>query len=350
MSEWKNKCRNRNDIRRQLLATVSAGVLLAATSTTVNAEDDAAGHAPFWIDLGGQFVWNQNDQQAYLSPFVPAVPLPFEVVSPAEVEKPAHTGLDGNAKISFEPAASEWVFSAAITYGRSDRNRFLSQRTETPDTPTGVLVAYQNVTTKNSANHAILDFRAGRDVGLGAAINSTFNLGVRYVQFSAKNNVLLQSAPTNAGSPVPYHRVNAHLAADRKFDGVGPSLSWDASTALIGNQDKSEIALDWGVNGALLFGRQSVRGNHHATTVFYTRSYPKSSSHQSVPLNRKRNMTVPNLGGFAGLSWRTPNAKVSVGYRADFFFGAMDGGIDAARRENVGFYGPFASVSVGIGG
>ena len=59
---------------------------------------------------------------------------------------------------------------------------------------------------------------------------------------------------------------------------------------------------------------------------------------------------VPDLGGFAGLSWCVPNAKVAIGYRADFFFGAMDGGIDGAHRENVGFYGPFASISVGLGG
>jgi len=47
---------------------------------------------------------------------------------------------------------------------------------------------------------------------------------------------------------------------------------------------------------------------------------------------------------------RFPNAKISLGYRADLFFGAIDGGIDKVKRENVGFYGPFANISVGIGG
>ena len=42
--------------------------------------------------------------------------------------------------------------------------------------------------------------------------------------------------------------------------------------------------------------------------------------------------------------------EVDLGYRADVFFGAMDGGIETRKSENVGFYGPFASVSVGIGG
>ena len=32
------------------------------------------------------------------------------------------------------------------------------------------------------------------------------------------------------------------------------------------------------------------------------------------------------------------------------FFGAMDGGFDAANKENRSFYGPFATVSVGLGG
>ena len=350
MNELKNANRNRNHIRRQLLATVSASVLLAAISTAAKADDGTSDHAPFWIELGGQFAWDQNQQQAFLSPFVPATHPPFEIISPAQVEKPASTSLDGSAKISFEPVGTEWIFSAAITYGRNGRNQFLRQMTQQPDLGThGIYVAYQNVTSRNTANHAILDFQAGRDVGLGG-INSSINLGVRYVQFTAKSDALLQSQPTNAGFGHSYHRINAHLTADRKFSGVGPSLSWDASAAIIGNHDNGEIAIDWGVNGAVLFGRQSVRGNHQTTNAFYTSYIPRSYPKHSTPLSRSKQVTVPNLGGFAGVSWRYPNAKVSVGYRADFFFGAMDGGIDTAHRENVGFYSPFATVSIGIGG
>jgi hypothetical protein len=42
--------------------------------------------------------------------------------------------------------------------------------------------------------------------------------------------------------------------------------------------------------------------------------------------------------------------KVSLGYRADFFFGAMDAGIDSPDSKTVGFRGPFATVSLGLGG
>jgi len=103
-----------------------------------------------------------------------------------------------------------------------------------------------------------------------------------------------------------------------------------------------------------LFGRQKMRA-HHETSAHY-----KNYRHSSGPLPivyktphgaaRSRFILVPNLGGFAGASLRFPNAKVSLGYRADLFFGAMDGGIDMRKMENVGFYGPFASISVGLGG
>jgi hypothetical protein len=45
-----------------------------------------------------------------------------------------------------------------------------------------------------------------------------------------------------------------------------------------------------------------------------------------------------------------PNSEISLGYRADFFFGAVDGGLSTPEKETRGFYGPFAKISVGLGG
>ncbi|HUJ04303.1 MAG TPA: hypothetical protein VLW75_11735, partial [Rhizomicrobium sp.] len=72
-------------------------------------------------------------------------------------------------------------------------------------------------------------------------------------------------------------------------------------------------------------------------------------SQTSGGTSRSKDVTVPNLGGFAAVSWRYADAKISVGYKADFFFNAIDGGIDTRKEENRAFYGPFASISVGIG-
>ena len=66
--------------------------------------------------------------------------------------------------------------------------------------------------------------------------------------------------------------------------------------------------------------------------------------------DRSRSVVVPNIGALAGLSFNFSNAKVSLGYRADFFFGAMDMGIDTRDTSNVVFHGPYASVSIGLGG
>jgi iron complex outermembrane receptor protein len=115
------------------------------------------------------------------------------------------------------------------------------------------------------------------------------------------------------------------------------------------------------VNAALLFGRQKAQ-THHQTTAQYhphsgffpgTRPVERTTLYQNPATPdhmRIKSVIVPNIGAFAGLSFRYAAAKVSFGYRADLFFNAMDGGIDTANKENVGFYGPFASVSVGLGG
>jgi iron complex outermembrane recepter protein len=145
------------------------------------------------------------------------------------------------------------------------------------------------------------------------------------------------------------------IQTTRSFHGFGPSVSWDASALVAGSTNTAEFAFDWGIDAALLFGRQKA-SVHHQTTAHArptgNGSRPVYTVYQHAPPTsvRSRSVTVPNVGGFAGLSLKFPNAKVSLGYRADFFFGAMDGGIDAAKRTTTGFYGPFASVSVGIGG
>ena len=96
-------------------------------------------------------------------------------------------------------------------------------------------------------------------------------------------------------------------------------------------------------------------GHHQTAGIFYKTNdilkyHFTSHIHRSGNPDRSRTVVVPNVGGFAGASFNFSNAKVSLGYRADFFFGAMDGGIDTAKSENRGFYGPFAIVSVGFGG
>ena len=89
---------------------------------------------------------------------------------------------------------------------------------------------------------------------------------------------------------------------------------------------------------------------YHATGgPFSLNKHTSQYANPPVDLNRSQTVSVPNVGGFAGITFRYVDAKVSFGYRADLFFNAIDGGIDTRKSENRSFFGPFASLNVGIG-
>ncbi len=88
---------------------------------------------------------------------------------------------------------------------------------------------------------------------------------------------------------------------------------------------------------------QSSLAHFERPSSEYALIYQHSGAHSGV-----RTVTIPNVGGFAGVSYRIENFKVNLGYRADFFFGAIDGGIDTRKSETLGFYGPFATISIGF--
>jgi iron complex outermembrane recepter protein len=153
-------------------------------------------------------------------------------------------------------------------------------------------------------------------------------------------------------------------SAERSFKGIGPSLSWNATMPIAGDVQKGELDLDWGINGSILFGKQKANIHHHTTARYFKSKYyhsfitPGGYRHHDhyQPLydhnggrDQSRSGTVPNIGANIGLSYRIENTKISLGYRTDNFFGAMDGGIDKAKRTTLSFNGLYASVSVGIG-
>jgi hypothetical protein len=81
----------------------------------------------------------------------------------------------------------------------------------------------------------------------------------------------------------------------------------------------------------------------------YPERLAADSAYPPVNRTRSRMVVIPNIGGFAALSYRFPNAKLSAGYRADFFFGARDSGFETRSTADVGFHGPFATISIGLG-
>ncbi len=396
MSELIQKSNNRATVKWQLLASVSALALIANAVTQAKAEN--SDRPTVWIELGGQLNRLNDGFEYFVPDFTSMRPANF---SPSQkFEKPALYSLDEYGKIYFQPNDSGFAFSAIIRYGRSSVRRRVREQN-----PFEAAQSYSLYTSRsssyrplrqpraarfaetdagNSEQHLILDFQAGKDVGLGLFGKrglSAVSLGVRFAQFTDKSNIALKSDPDWRFQPktilfyglynlhvLPqaYHSNAGDFHATRSFKGIGPSVSWNGSEPLSGNAQEGELNIDWGVNAAVLFGRQKSRtqhmeavryndgGNGYLLNLFYGRAGWGTMTtvyHHTPPAQtRSRSVVVPNIGGFAGLSFRYDTAKVSFGYRGDFFFGAMDGGIDEHKSYGRNFFGPYASISIGLGG
>jgi iron complex outermembrane receptor protein len=389
------------------------------------------GKPPLWIELGGQLSILGNSQQTYSPPFLADVTEPKQLKA-LEDQQPPLYGLDEEAKVTYEPDGSDWVFSASVRYGRSSANRNRHQQTPNADVKVLPGITYAGIKTFNgvgfggysvypsrhvkfadglshqSERHTILDFLVGKDVGLGMfGLDGTSVLsgGIRVAQFVSKSNVNLNAIPDIHYPTAPianhaqkyqflhnkmrFHDYVGTAASKESFHGLGPELAWNASTPVAGNDtDNGEITLDWGANFSVLFGRQRARGSHQTVVNSYYLTHVHGSGfafggtafgtphHRVIPQyfrgpcthvlrtlaictqhinppqvhNRSRMVAIPNVGALFGLSYKYQNAKISFGYRADEFFGAMDGGIDTHKSENRGFNGPYATISFGLGG
>ncbi len=376
MSELKTTQNTDRGFRRQLLTTVCALALLTSVSARdVKAADSDADRPTVWIELGGQLVHVSGQGDNFPVGFLaqnPNSPV-LKPVSPLQAQNPPPFSFGGEGKVSFQPESSDWIFSAAVNYGRSSNFKHVDHQTNhtIPEIKYGLhpttVANFADTQAHHRESHAILDFAVGKDVGLGLfgrTASSTLNFGVHYAQFSSQATFDVRARPdllinyfyfgTVKVPEIYFHTYHATGKASRNFHGIGPSLSWNSSAPFAGNTHDGELTFDWGANAAILFGRQKTRVQHQesahfksqAFSKYYALDYQRSGEGHST----SRSVTVPNVGGFAGASWRIENFKASFGYRTDFFFGAIDGGIDTRKSENVGFYGPFATISVGLGG
>lgn len=384
MSELTQSKSQTSDLRWHLLTTASALALFTSVmGQGAHAAED--GDRPtVWIELGGQLERIDRAETVFAPDFVLAhETAPFNAVSPLTAQRPPRYGFGGEGKITFAPTGSDWTLSAAIRYGRSNAKKALHQQTTTNlvqktskyDDPIWGHHAFstRKVTRFNRADavigqsHAVLDFMAGKDVGLGSFGHngtSSVGFGVRIAQFQSKSNFGFKSFPdphysTQAIINDPgahHHSYFATLKAERNFRGIGPAIAWNASAAIAGQPDSTMLDFDWGANAAVLFGRTRVHGTYSSSSRYFHGSPfalpPPPTDHTTAhgAFGRSRSVVAPNVGGFAGLTLQRADAKVSFGYRADFFFGALDGGLEQRSKENIVFHGPFAKISVGLGG
>jgi len=329
-------------IRWQLLASASALAILANLAVAPAAVAD---DTHFSIELGGSYGMQAGGSTGWFLPFAAPgnngggggeggeggeggdatrIHSPFGP-NGAVLPTKARQSWDFVGSLKFQPADSDLIFSAGVKFGRTARHNTGAVFTQTTDYGTST---YSGVSTHRES-HVNLDFQVGKDFGLGMfglEGSSVFSAGLRYAHFTARTN-------TGFSTSTKYFTGFGATTARRSFTGVGPMISWEAS-APFGAMGSDSISIDWGVNAAVLFGKQRSAG-----ILVYDDGYTLATA-------RSRNATIPELGGFAGLSYRPADSalKVSFGYRVDAAFGVLDGGVfqrvDVDRIE----HGPFLKI------
>lgn len=387
MSELINAKSRGTNFRRQLLTNVSMLALIGAAYAPAGALASSADEdrPTVWIELGGQLERVDTPQSVFAPAFLELSP-PNAVSPMLNSQRPSRYSNGAEGKITFLPEGTDWVVSAAIRYGKTQSARH--QHYETPGLPTIFGTFNHKVTKRNPTKKVfgdgqansrqsdfVLDFEVGKDVGLGmfgSGANSVVSAGVRYAQFTFSSDTTLHARPIYGfNPPVTYGAGKYHRSArfaylqsyagvlhsKRNTHAVGPAVSWDASLPVAGSESGTMVDFDWGLNAAALFGRQRSHTDHrttgyslHYNLVAGTRVAMPAHYSQATSHDRSRSIFVPNVGGFVAVSLKFPNAKVSVGYRADFFFNSADNGIDTRNIANQSFYGPFATISIGLGG
>jgi len=381
MSELLSARAEQRDFRRQLMTTSSVLVLLGAVfgPGPSKASDEVGDRPTIWIELGGQLDHITGQGDPFVPGFLAANPnsVVLRPTTPLQAQRPVPFSFAEDGKITLQPTGSDWTFAVSVRYGRSSSFKHVDHQTNRVSSVpfkygSGVSVTavekFANTKEKRQQSYAVLDFSAGKDVGLGlfgTNGSSVLSLGIRFAQFSSTATFDVRARPDLRVMPkyygtyklplpphVYFHTYHASGSTSRNFRGVGPSISWSGSAAVVGQPESGELALAWGGNASLLFGRQKAVVQHHESGHYknqppnnapYESLYHRSGGHDT-----NRSVLVPNVGGFAGASYRIENFKLSAGYRADFFFGAIDGGIDARKSETLGVYGPFATISVGL--
>lgn len=339
----------RNAMRLRLLATVCTAALIGFVPAV---QAQSANGPELWIELGGQFDQLTAKQEDWSPSFSgPADPLSGSF---SHIDRLPRSGYEANAGLSFRPEDSEWIVSAKIRYGRSN-HRASGQAHQSYETRYHHRIYHYennyNATATAVESHALLDFTVGKDVGLGL-VNSTLRAGLRIAQLHSRS----QTHVSSFFFLTTYGHANSDSRSDifRSFNGVGPMLSWDGTAPVVGHAESGRLTFDWGLDAALLFGRQKAAASENGfeQQQYYKRfpTYAVVRYTQSINVDhtRRKSVIVPDLGGFVGLSYRAPNAKISIGYRADTFFNVIDGGIATAKSEDRSFYGPFASISIGV--
>jgi iron complex outermembrane receptor protein len=223
--------------------------------------------------------------------------------------------------------------------------------------------------TRRVEDHLLIDFAVGKDVGLGflGDAKSSLSAGLRYAEFESTVSGDMRGIPDMtfpedgwATYNTTFHQYAATFDGHREFKGVGPTLSWEASTPLWGNDESGHLNLDWTLTGGALFGKQKTTINGAEGSTYFNARYPRHDwvvtdlgAPTQTPLDitpRSKSVTVPVFDLSLGLSYEVPGIKLSTGYRWERYFDVIDAGFMEHKSYDRTLDGPYFKLAVGFGG
>ena len=348
------------------------------------------GPYPFTVELSGQAQRHEAPYQTIEPSFASAF---SDGIDPLDTQNQELDWGDGReVRLTYRPGGA-WSLSLGGRFGKTNgyaesfKSEFADETCFTLEVPSyqisctgpqsyGSEYNYSDTFVRNAERHTVVDFEVGRDVGLGAFDDAGFiskvGLGLRYAQFQSKTNAhilgtpdwdlpertVYKYAPFAWTKYDTYHTEHeAKITAEREFEGVGPVLSWDASHALIGNDDVGHIKADVSLGGGVLFGKQRTRVTGSEVDDYFEVSFnygqfidPTVRTTTPIDFNRSDSVTVPVVDISLGLSYEIDRMSLSAGYRWERYFDAIDGGYDKQESHDRTIDGPYFKISVGFGG
>jgi len=352
---------------------------------------------PLRIELEGYHGEAGNDQVV----LVPSLASLFSdtLRFPADAQKDLAAANGGGVRVTWQPQGAPWSLSGGIRYGRAGGGTRLEAHEDPGEfclaygtkycrnpgaIPNGSFLGeakygwhnYFNVSSHAEESHTFADFVVGQDVGLGEAlgerVKSTISAGLGYGRLRSSTTSELHGRPDlyfpdnwiTVENGVPtfhashFHSFDDRLKTGREFEGWGPQIGVDVELPLMGAADQSgQLALDVGLEGVVLFGKQTATVEGQITENYASGNFQGPSSYgtttTTTPLDiapREKDVTVPGIRANLGLAYSLGGVKLSGGYRIERYYDAIDGGWGERQEYDRTFEGPYFKVSVGFGG
>jgi len=324
-------------MRTHLLRTVSAAALMLLITQTPPAKADAQ-KSPFQIILELYGGVPSGDKQIWSDP-CPCSPLTIK----PDFHAGGVVGVVGSMSHFLPGSHPGWGFGMFARFGTSNnasegRVTYYHYNVLGGNYPS----YYTAGRARHRETHAIVDFEARRDVGLGGddSTRITLKAGVRFAHFRADTNTQFTFLPS------PYYTLRERRRS--RFFGAGPRIGAEVTLPLAYG-----FTLDLAASGSVLFGQQSTSVNAVG-----------GLGGISAVDRRRFAKTVALLDGEAAVSYVFPTsmAKISIGTKVDAWLNVHDtrtkdyipgfplDPVFGKRNASRFWVSPFVRVTVPIGG